>query len=175
MDKLGEVIGDYSTFLKEVVKRVENAGFDMADFSQCDHMGYRTTSLDQYEDKKRQLSGCAKPIGENVVNDRPIMSLRLNQPVFSGNWRIDTLELIAPRPGHPKPEGLDHIEFVLFDGIETFLEKYKDKKFILDSADRGVNPEIGFELGDGLKVKFHILSLPAVVYIEKKLGITDIK
>ena len=63
MDKLAEVIGDYSTFLKEAVKRVENAGFDMADFSQCDHMGYRTTSLDQYEDKKRQLSGCAKPIG----------------------------------------------------------------------------------------------------------------
>lgn len=175
MDKLTTAIGDYQSFLQTIIKKTENAGFDMADFSQCDHMGYRTISLEQFEDKKRELSKLCNMLGENIVNDRPIATFRLVRPIISGEWRIDALELLAPRPGNPKPEGLDHVEFVLLDDLQTFLKKYDDKDFNLDAADRGVNPEIKLSLGDGQAVKFHLLNLPTVVYIEKKLGITSVK
>lgn len=175
MNKLTAVIGNYDTFLQEIIGRTETADFDMSDFVQCDHMGYRATSLEQFEEKKKQLAACGEQIGQILVNDRPIAIFRLNQPVTSGKWRVDLVELIAPKADSPMPEGLDHVEFVLFDDIKNFLKKYESKKFNLDSADRGINPEVAFGLGDGMKVKFHLLSLSAVVYLEKKLGITEVK
>jgi uncharacterized protein len=174
MNKLTQSIGDYDSFLKTILSKVEAAGFDMADFSQCDHMGYRTTSLEQYEQKKQELKQFGILLGETMVNHRPITTFRLDQPVITGDWRIDALELIAPKTGKPRPEGLDHVEFVLFEGIDSFLQKHSDKTFVTDAADRGINPEIAFRLSDGLTVKFHLLSLPAVVYIEKKLRITAV-
>lgn len=45
MDKLQAIIGDYQTFLTQMLKEITEAGFDMADFTQMDHMCYRTLSL----------------------------------------------------------------------------------------------------------------------------------
>jgi uncharacterized protein len=174
MSALQEIVGDYSPFLDEILSRVVNEGFDMADFVQVDHMCYRVTSLDDYYKKKTELQSVATLLGETQVNDRPISTFRLKEPVIHDKWRIDTVELPAPKAGRNFKEGLEHVEFVLFDDIPTFLKKYEGKPFILSAADRGVNPEIGLQLGD-LSVKFHLLNLPTVVYLEGKLGIKDVR
>lgn len=109
-----------------------------------------------------------------MVNDRPISTFRLRQPVLHSQWRIDAIELPAPKAGHEHREGLEHIEFVLYDDIPTFLKKYDGQPFEMRAADRGINPEIGLQLGE-LSVKFHLLNLPTVVYLEQKLGMTDIR
>ena len=44
----------------------------------------------------------------------------------------------------------------------------------MQAADRGINPEIGFKL-PSYTVKFHLLNLPTVVYLEAKLGIKDVR
>ncbi len=173
--QLQTVIGDYQTFLEEIFKRTEAAGFDMADFAQCDHIGYRTTSLERYGQKLHEMGEVTTQIGAVTINDRPISMFRLKQPIVFGKWRIDALELLAPRPGNPKPEGLDHIELVLFDDMQAFIHKYSDKEFNTEAANRGINPELKYELGDHLTVKFHLLSLPAVAYIRNKLGLTEVK
>jgi predicted metalloenzyme YecM len=90
------------------------------------------------------------------------------------NWRIDAVELPAPKPGVETKEGLEHVELVLFDDKDDFLKKYADKQFDLKAANRGVNPEIGFKL-PSYGVKFHLLALPTVVYLENKLGMDDIR
>ena len=69
---------------------------------------------------------------------------------------------------------IEHIEFVFYDDIPTFLEKYQDKPFKMQAADRGVNPEIGLPLGEH-GVKFHLLNLPTAVYLEHKFGMDDIR
>lgn len=71
-------------------------------------------------------------------------------------------------------EGLEHVEFVLFDSLDDFLKKYRGKQFNMDAAARGINPDVAFKL-PSYTVKFHLLSLPVVVYLEQKLGITDIR
>lgn len=168
------ILGDYETFLSTILQQVADAGFDLADFSQIDHMCYRTTSLENYEAKKQELAGVSKLLAETMINERPICTFRLHDPVLHDKWRVDAIELPAPKEGATYPEGLEHIEFVLYDDIPTFLEKYKDKNFELRAADRGINPEIGYKLGD-YTVKFHLLSLTTVVYLEHKLGITSVK
>lgn len=174
MNDLQKIIGDYETFLKQIIGEIIGAGFDLADFVQMDHMCYRVSSLEQYEIKKRELSRVAILLGETQVNDRPIATFRLYKPVHHENWRIDTLELPAPKGGALTIEGLEHVELVLFDDMKTFLKKYADKQFKMASADRGINPEIGFKLPT-YTVKFHLLNLPTAVYLERKLGITSVR
>jgi uncharacterized protein len=116
----------------------------------------------------------ASLLGETQVNGRPICTFRLTEPVIHTPWRIDAIELPAPKTGFTHKEGLEHVEFVLFDDIPTFLQKNEVQPFEMRAADRGINQEIGLQLGD-LSVKFHLLNLPTVVYLENKLGIEDVR
>lgn len=170
---LGDAIGDYRGFLKTVLDQVQGAGFVLDDFVQIDHMCYRTVSQQNYHEKKLELGKVGRLLRESIVNGRAIAVFRLHEPVRYDGWRIDALELPAPKPGQAWDEGLEHIEFVLYDDLRTFLSRHPDKKFDLKSADRGINPEVGFPLGR-YGVKFHLLSLPAVVYLEEKLGIDEV-
>lgn len=175
MAALRDIIGDYTTFLDDLLARVANAGFDTSDFVQIDHLCYRTTSADNYHEKKAALSAAATLLRETQVNGRPIATFRLCQPIMhAAGWRIDAVELPAPKAGRAYAEGLEHMEFVLYDDIPTFLKKYEGKPFELRAANRGINPEVGLQLGDR-SVKFHLLSLPTVVYLEEKLGLDDVR
>jgi uncharacterized protein len=174
MDMLQDIIGDYHSFLERILKETVDEGFDLADFVQMDHMCYRAASIESYEAKKQALATVAKLLNVTQVNGRPIATFRLFEPVFYKNWRIDAVELPAPKEGAKREEGLDHVEFVLFDDKEDFLKKYSHKQFEMRAADRGINPEIVFRLPT-YTVKFHLLSLPTVVYLEAKLGIHDIR
>lgn len=174
MAELKKVIGNYPAFLGNLLASVTEDGFDLADFVQMDHICYRTVSTENYEHKKSELVEFGRILGETMVNGRPISAFRLDEPIIHESWRIDCIELPAPKAGRNYPEGLEHVEFVLFDEISTFLKKYKGKPFDMRAADRGINPEIGLQIGN-YPVKFHLLSLPTVVYIEDKLGIDNVK
>lgn len=174
MHELEDILGDYRIFLTKILSRVVVEGFNMADFVQIDHMCYRTISKENYNQKKAQLTSIATLLGETKVNGRPISTFRLKQPVIHDSWRIDAIELPAPKEGSKYAEGLEHVEFVIYDDIPTFLKKYKDKPFETRSADRGINPEISLKL-DELSVGFHLLSLPTVLYLENKLGISEVR
>lgn len=174
MTKLQEVVGDYDQFLDDILDRVADEGFDMGDFAQLDHMCYRTVSPENYREKSTELKSVARLLGETMINGRPISTFRLLEPVHHGPWRVDALELPSPKDGSNHNEGLEHVEFVLLDDMSTFLDKYEGMPFEMRSADRGINPEVGLKLGE-YSVKFHLLNLPTVVYLENKLGLHDIK
>jgi uncharacterized protein len=174
MNDLQAIIGDHEVFLKQLLREVKDAGFDFSDFVQMDHMCYRVPTVEKYQAKKKELLTVGKLLGEMQVNGRPISTFRLHNPVHHEQWRIDAIELPAPREGAATSEGLEHVEFVLFDALDVFLKKYSDKRFNMDAATRGVNPDIAFKL-PSYTVKFHMLSLPTVVYLEQKLGITEIR
>ncbi|HUB93475.1 MAG TPA: VOC family protein [Verrucomicrobiae bacterium] len=174
MDTLQAIIGDYPLFLKQILAEIKAEGFDLSDFVQMDHMCYRAPSLERYAVKKDALTNVGTLLGEAQINRRPIAVFRLDKPVYYEGWRIDTIELPAPKEGVATKEGLEHVEMVLFDDKETFLKKYSDKPFEMKAADRGVNPDIAFRLPT-YTVKFHWLNLPTVIYLEQKLGMTDIR
>ena len=174
MDALQTIIGDYHSFLKQILKEITDEGFELADFMQMDHMCYRVPSLERYRLKKNELTAVGRLLSEAEINGRPIAVYRLKKPVFFDSWRIDVVELPAPKSGAHTNEGLEHVELVLFDDKEDFLKKYSGKNFEMQSADRGINPEIVFRLPT-YAVKFHLLSLPAVVYIEQKLDVLQMQ
>jgi len=174
MNELHRIIGDYPAFLAQTLAEIKGEGFDLSDFVQMDHMCYRVSSLERYELKKRELHSVGRLLGEPQINGRAIAVFRLDEPVYCETWRIDAVELPAPKPNVETKEGLEHVEMVLFDDIDTFLKKYSYKSFELQAIDRRVNPDIVFRLPT-YTVKFHLLNLPTVVYLENKLGMTNIQ
>jgi uncharacterized protein len=174
MDELQRILGDYRVFLKNILQETQEAGFDLSDFVQLDHMAYRVPSLERYDQKKGELAAVSALVGESPVNGRPIAVFRLHDPVQYEQWRIDAVEVLAPKAGTLPAEGLEHIELVLYDDKDVFLQKYADKQFDLKAADRGVNPEIKFQLPH-YTVKFHLLNLPTAVYLQRKLGMDEVR
>ncbi|MBP9738976.1 VOC family protein [Candidatus Saccharibacteria bacterium] len=166
-------IGDYEGFLDDILDRVQFEGFDFDDFVQADHICYRTIDEESYQLKRFQLHKVGKLLGETMVSGRPISTFRLTEPIDFEGWRIDAIELPAPKPNSGYTEGLEHIEFVLYDDFETFLNKYPNRPYDKKSMERGINPELGLKLGE-YAVKFHLLSLTTVVYLEKVLGIEKV-
>ncbi len=168
MDALQEIIGDYEVFLDDALEQIEDKGFDINDFSQIDHLCYRTDSEQNYQEKKSELEIVANLLTESTINGRLISTYRLIEPIFYDIWRIDVIELPAPKTNSPYDEGLEHLEMVIYDDIPTFLQKYTGMPFDLKSVDRDINPEVGLKL-DGCSVRFHLMSLAAVIYLEQKL------
>jgi predicted metalloenzyme YecM len=168
-----KVIGDYEAFLEEILGDIKKAGFDFSDFVQLDHICYRTNSIGNYDVKKKELSSTGTLVTETQISGRLIATFRLLEPIRYGSWRIDAIELPAPKPDNKYPEGLEHVEFVIFDNFETFLKKYNNHDFDLKSMNRGINPEIALNLGK-YSVKFHLLGLLAVTYLEQKIGIQKV-
>ncbi len=174
MSELKKVIGDYDRFIDELTTEVSEQGFDLDDFMALDHICYRVGSIERYKEKKDQLSVLARLMTETMVNGRPIATFDLNAPIIVGRWRVDAIELPAPKPGRDEIEGLEHGELVLYDSIKEFLGKYRGKGLDTKAADRGINPEIGYKLPSGKGVKFHISPLLAVVQLETILGVDEV-
>lgn len=169
---LQKIIGDYDVFLAEIKLGIAQSGISIRDLAQLDHICYRTETNEQYEAKKQQLKSVAKLLGEVSVAGRPISTFKLLEPLMWYDQRIDAIELPAPKASSPYPEGLEHAEFVIFDSLEEFMTKYSHLEFDTKSIGRMPNPEIGLKLGR-LGVKFHLLALTHVVFLEEQLGIEE--
>lgn len=174
--KHNELLGNIEQFLDEIVEKLEELGIDLADLAIMDHACYRVETDDDYVAMKEKLSEIATLAGEISVNKRLISTLRLQDPIIYKGWRIDAIELPAPKEGAPYPEGLEHVEFVIYEDLRTFAEKYAHLDFEKRAIDRGVNPELGLKLPNSkLTVKFHRTPLLAVVeVIEPAMNITEV-
>lgn len=174
MSNLQQVIGDYKNFLERALSNVKRERFDFSDFIQLDVICYRTASQSNYEQKKEELGNIGALLSEVIVSGRPIATYQLDEPIYFQDWRIDTIELPAPKEGSEKPEGLEHIQFVIYNDLQTFIQKYPDKNFDTRAIERGVNPMIAYKFNDGT-VKFHRLNLATAIYLEEKLNLSEIK
>lgn len=180
MNKLETIIGDYPTFINHILGGIAARGISFDDIAFIDHLGFRTTSMEEYEQEKKRFATVAKLINETIVNKRPISTFKLYEPIIHTHiddpWRIrvDILELISPKTGVEFKRGLDHFECVTYDDLPTFMEKYPDVEFGTRSLNRGVNPELELKIDDEHSAKFHMQSLAAAVELQRLNGITEI-
>jgi uncharacterized protein len=168
---LTSIIGNYHDFLEQALAELAEAGFSDAEFSQLDHLCYRTVSEQNYREKKQRLESVGALLNEVLISGRHIATYRLNEPIIHSPWRIDSIELPAPKEGSPHPEGLEHIELVLYDDFDTFQKRHSGRTFVTTALTRLPNPELGYKLPT-CSVKFHLMSLPTAIYLEDHLPTT---
>lgn len=135
----------------------------------CDHVCYRVETPERYEALKASwLSSLGMLVAETPVNGRPISIIRMKEPFTFLSSRIECLELPAPKPGSPYPEGWEHAEFVTGEKLETFIARYPRVAFEKKSLGKEINPEIALPVPGGYQLKFHPTTILDVIAEERR-------
>ena len=152
------VIGDYEQFLQKIFYNLKNVGIDLNDLKELDHIAYRTEDLKTYNKTKRQLIPFCEKYNDKEFNGRRIFVCRFKEPLEYEDFRIEGLELLAPKMDNKFTNGLEHAEFVLSCTLEELLKKHPDIIFNMSAYNREENPELIIDFED-CAVKFHKVSL----------------
>ncbi|MFA6383008.1 MAG: VOC family protein [Parcubacteria group bacterium] len=152
------VIGDYKIFLEKIFSNLKSAGFEIGEFKELDHIGYRVENLERYYELKKSLAEFCEKISDKEFAGRPVLVCKLKEPLNYGEFKIEGIEVLAPKEDNKFEEGLEHAEFVTKTTLPEFLEKHKNITFNLVAYDRKENPELVLEF-ENCAVKFHEQSL----------------
>lgn len=172
-DRVKEIIGDYTGFIKSVDQGLTRIGIDKSEISMIDHICYRVETNERYQEMLGRCSEIGRLLGESEINGRLIATFEFYQYVSVAGWTVPYLELPAPKEGSEYSEGLEHAELVVVGSLEYFINRHTDLTFKTAGMGKSINPELGLKK-DGLSVKFHEQQLGAVVRIEQHLGITKV-
>lgn len=157
--KIDEIVGDVNLFLGKIFLNIQKAGFDFNELDELDHIAYRVESDERYDEFKQQIGNYAENLSEVMFGGRLISVFKLKTPIEYKDYKIDCIELMAPKENNTFKEGLEHAEFVISLNLADYHDKYKDIiSFNLDGYGREVNPELIVEFED-CAVKFHNQSL----------------
>src|SRR6266567_732214 len=91
------IIGDYNSFLDKIFLNMKNAGFEDGEFSQLDHLAYRTQSNERYEELKKELATFACDFKEVFYNGRNITIYKLKDPLNISNGRLNVLNFFLQK------------------------------------------------------------------------------
>lgn len=156
--QIESVIGDYKIFLDKIFGNLKEAGFDLEEFEELDHIAYRTENLEGYEKVKKELINFSKNYSEKMFGGRLILVCLLKTPIVYGNFSINGFELLAPKENNSHEDGLEHAEFVVKTTLPEFRKKHHNIDFNMNAYDREENPELAINF-ENCAAKFHTQSL----------------
>ena len=154
-----------SDFLRKLFDALASAGVHTNGLV-LDHFCYRVGSMERFVELRRALDAASTLLGESIIAGRVIATYRLREPFLFEGRRIDVVELPAPKPGSPYPEGFEHAEFVVEEELLAFTEKYPDLPWDLSGSTKPFNAEVRLRF-DGISVKFHRQPLAKVIELER--------
>ncbi len=140
------------------LKNVEVKHFDL------DHICYRVESIEKYQLIKAKLTSDHQLLKESIINGREIAVFELSQAMKYRQRLIKVLELPAPKKGSLYQEGWEHVEFVIQDRLEKFIETYP-LPFDLKGFSKPLNRDLRLR-GNNFSIKFHEQSLKSIIKLE---------
>lgn len=167
MKSLNDIITDPVLFLDKLFTLMEKAGMNV-DKYYLDHICYRVGSESEYQEKRAELNLHGEMLIESMVNGRLIATYKLHSPILYRGRKIDVLELPAPKPGHSYASGLEHVEFVAEESLQSIVDTYSSCSFETQGINKDINADITLRLGEYC-IRFHNQTLEDVIVEEKKL------
>ncbi len=165
MHPLENILGSPDEFLENLFTQLQQKGLKV-DSLYMDHICYRVETLDDYQSYQSLLLHHGKLISDKIIGGRPISIIELNEPYFYDNWKIDILELPSPKEGRPYSEGYEHVEFVIDQSLEYFIDHHPHLDFDLKGLDKPLNRDVRVTFGS-ISVKFHEHPLKDIIAIEQ--------
>ena len=182
-----KVIGSILPWLGTVIHKCHNSGISKEFLStkEIDHICFRCSSNEEYIDIKSRMT--SEHIGtllvEGIIGGRPISTVLLSKPYIYENWSIPCIEITSPKAGKVHQTGLEHIEVVIGNDEDSFLdskekllkftEQYPQIEFDLKAIDKEVNADVSFTLEGIGSIKFHVKSLRDVCNYELSGGLVE--
>lgn len=178
------VIGDYNTFLSNSLEILNlKYGINIIEdtnFEEIDHICYRCSTTEQYENLKTKLLSFGNQLIESLIGNRPISIFKLNEPIFYNRFRIDLIELPAPKLNSPYLDGLEHFEIVVCgkgkfsisdmkekEYLEHWSSKFPHISFDTRALSKDINCDLAISITDSTSCKFHCFPLNEIIKYEK--------
>ena len=161
------ILNSYSQFLDKLFIKIKNSGINVNNF-ELDHIAYRPSSSELYEQKKLDLNNYGEMISEIEESGRKISIFKLTNPLIFNNFSIQYFELMGPKELNKYKDGYQHIEFVIDSTLEIFITKYSNLTFNTAHIDGKINPSIELEFDDKTSVEFHLKNIGEVVKLQKQ-------
>ncbi|MFT3884408.1 MAG: VOC family protein [Flavobacteriales bacterium] len=152
---------DPRAFLDRLFAALTADGVDV-NGSELDHLCYRVASAERYDALKKDLADRGGLLSETLIGGRPIASFLLHRPMRYHDRLIAVIELPAPKPGSPYPEGFEHAEFVVGEDPRMFARRYPQLTWDLSDADKPINAVVRLRY-EGFSVRFHRHALAHVI------------
>lgn len=157
-------------FLADLFKDMAYADVKLESHWDIDHLCYRSDSTDHYKRLKNEFISFASLLIESEVNGRLISTYKLNKAVKFHSWRIDLVELPAPKLGKVTKAGFEHIEIVCDVPFVELIEKYSHLQLDQKGMSKDYNQELEICLGER-NLKFHHSSLASVINLEMNTAV----
>ncbi|NKF52481.1 VOC family protein [Shewanella sp. WXL01] len=172
-------------FSNDINKLVARLGLDKLSL-ECDHCALRVNSTESAQLLVQAFEKDGQVISNNMINGRPILIIKLDQPLMLGEQAISCVELPFPSSKVYLVEGWEHIELVLpvnvsscdelaselvarVPSLQGVLAGETDIKVKMSSPkgdnERLANPTIAFK-HDNLCVKVHPHTIEAIIASE---------
>ena len=166
--KIYKILWNPEGFLKNIFENISESGIDVSEL-ELDHICYRVETLEKYLELKKDLLKVWKLLKENLIWWRKISTFKLKNPIIYKNRKIYLLELPSPKEWSYYKEWYEHVEFVIKDSFNDFIDKYSDVKFNKKAINKDINPDIKIKYTQeiweykNISVKFHHNSLESVI------------
>jgi predicted metalloenzyme YecM len=159
------LLGSPGPFLDRLFAALAEDGIEVKKYK-LDHICYRAGNVERYHQLRQALIPFGELLTEKPINGRPIATFKLHTPLHYQDRAIDCLELPSPKTGSPYPDGYEHAEFVVPEGLEQFQRRYKHLQFDTKGLHKAINADLRRSY-EGFSVKFHEQSLEYVIrYLE---------
>ncbi|MEM6697857.1 MAG: VOC family protein [Bacteroidota bacterium] len=152
-------------FLNDLFQKIELQNIDIEHF-ELDHICYRVETNERYEAMKKELSEIGELLVESEIGGRSIATFHLEEALAFEERKISTLELPAPKPNNRYQEGFEHVEFVISEDFEAFMNRHAHCGFDIKGMTKAINPDVRLGFGE-MSVKFHHQRLEEVIEWEK--------
>ena len=152
------ITDNLNNFIDKTLTQLQQLNIDVTNL-ELDHFGYQTSSKDDYESKKTESQQIGKMASENIVGGRRVCIIRLLKQHLYGNFEISGIEIIEPKDEQVCLSSLDHLEFVLKESFENFINKYKTVSWDTTALERPEFAKLSLRFGDGSGVKFHLKNI----------------
>ncbi|MEL6717994.1 MAG: VOC family protein [Bacteroidota bacterium] len=153
------------SFLTHLFQRMQSDSIDFQGFK-LDHICYRVETMERYESLKEELLKIGGLLVESEIGGRSIATFRLDKSLIFEDRKIQILELPAPKTNNRYQEGFEHVEFVIKDSFESFMQQYSHCHFDIKGMKKDINPDIRLDYGK-MSVKFHHQTLEEVIAWER--------
>lgn len=156
------VLDGYVSFITKILRNLDELNINVEELD-MDHIGYQANSDEEYDRLKEEFSQLGEEISEKIVGGRRVGIYKLYQPLKYQQYVNPAIELIAPKTGQVCSSALDHVEFVINESFQSFMEQYPQAEWDVSAIDQPVFPMIKLQINKNIQVKFHLTSVLEII------------
>lgn len=163
-----EILGDYPDYVSRAEQLLSKHGINLSELKQCDTLCYECNTNERYDEVKEALVRSAKLLSEKETNGRLVSIIEAEPSLEAGEWYMQYIELLQPKPTRENIDGIDCVFFVTNSSVQEFHERHPDVPFEAKGLANKHHPYIELK-GDDVAIKFHGMHFGEVVELERTL------